>query len=275
MRSKGLTASALVVAVLFVLTMTTPSWAADIPCAGPIGAVEIKGNISAGAGCDLSGATVRGNVSVNPGGNLTTEAGSTTVITGNVQSSNATMVFLRGATSVGGNVRLADTRKNNDVLEGTVTGNVEIDEGGTESLVFGETVGGNVKMLNASLPAFIGEVAIASSSVGGNVEIGNNSLKSPFGNFVVVSHTTVAGNLRVYTNSSPPVREGRETINSLSVDFNQVGGNAELLNNTGFSKEISVEGNTVTNNLVCIGNVLPPKGTANTAKKKLGQCELL
>jgi hypothetical protein len=276
MRKEGLTASALALAAVFAMTMAAPSWAAPpTPCTGPLGAVEIKGNISAGPECDLSGTTVKGDVTVSPGGSLTTEEGSTTVITGNVQSRNATRIALEGATSVGGDVRLTGTTRSNLLYRGNVSGNVEIEEGRTESEVYDESIGGNVRMLNASLPAtFIGLVGIGNSSVGGNLEVGNNSLTNPFGNFVVVLQVSVAGDLRVYSNSSPPVPKGRETVNVLTFFLNHVGGNAELLDNTGFSKEMLVDANTITRNLICIGNVPAPKG-ANAAAHKLGQCELL
>jgi hypothetical protein len=38
---------------------------------------------------------------------------------------------------------------------------------------------------------------------------------------------------------------------------------------------MEVISNQVTKTLNCLGNVPPPVGEANTAKHKLGQCELL
>ena len=75
-------------------------------CEGPEGHVTIKGDLIAGPGCDLSETTVEGNVTVEPGGSLRTEEGSTTVITGNVVSNKATEVFLAANGSIGGNVQI-------------------------------------------------------------------------------------------------------------------------------------------------------------------------
>jgi hypothetical protein len=51
--------------------MATPSWGAGTSCTGPLGPGTIKGNVSAGAGCEIvSGTTVTGNATVIPGGSL-------------------------------------------------------------------------------------------------------------------------------------------------------------------------------------------------------------
>jgi hypothetical protein len=66
MHSKGLMVSAFALAVVFAMAMAAPSWGASIPCTGQLGAVEVKGNVHAGPGCDLLGTTVSGNVIVEP-----------------------------------------------------------------------------------------------------------------------------------------------------------------------------------------------------------------
>jgi hypothetical protein len=127
--------------------MAAPSWAASIRCTGPLGAVEIKGDISAGAGCDLSGTTVRGNVTVDPGGSLSTKVGSTTVITGNVESSKATLIELQGNTSVGGGLQLTGTTELIFLRFGKVSGNVDIEDGvAAVVLREHEAVGGNLQI---------------------------------------------------------------------------------------------------------------------------------
>ena len=73
---------------------------------GALGAVTVNGNVSAGAGCDLSGTAVNGNVTVNPGGSLTVTSPAT--ITGNLRSKGATTIFVLFA-SVGGNVQIDGT----------------------------------------------------------------------------------------------------------------------------------------------------------------------
>jgi hypothetical protein len=274
MRTKGLMASALAGAILLCITMVAPSWAASIPCTGPLGAVEIKGNISAGAGCDLSGTTVRGNVIIEPGGSLSNNFGSTTVITGNLESSKATQIIMEGTTSVGGGLQLDDTTDGSLFRSEKVGRNVEI-KGGTASISLTEgDIGGNVQIQNTSGSAFgeSGLINIAVVNVGGNVQVANNSLAGSFLTEVSIFDSSVAGNLQLSNNSAM----GGFLTDAVFVEFNRVGGSAELSHNAA-GLFISVSGNEVTTNLNCTGNKPPPIDLEepNTAKKKLGQCELL
>jgi hypothetical protein len=250
--------------------MAAPSWAASIPCTGPLGAVEIKGDISAGAGCDLSGTTVRGNVTVDPGGSLSSKFATTTVITGNLESSKATQIVMEGTTSVGGGLQLVGTT--GQILFGSekVGGNIEI-KGGIASVSLTEgDVGGNLQIQNTS--GEFGESAlvnIAGVTVGGNIQVANNSLTGSNLNRITVAETFITGNLRLSNNSAM----GGSFLNGVAVVFDFVGGSAELLHNA--SGLISVLANEVTNNLDCAANKPPPEGSFNTAKEKQGQCELL
>jgi hypothetical protein len=271
MNRKGLTASAFALAVLFVMAMAAPSWA-SIPCTGPLGAVDIKGNISAGAGCDLAGTTVRGNVTVDPGGSLSNNFGSTTVIMGNLEGSKATQIIMEGTTSVGGGLQLIDTIDQTLFRSEKVGGNVEIN-GGTPSISLTEgDVGGSLRIQNTSGSAFgeSGLINIAGVSVGGNVQVENNSLSGSVLNMVSVAESLVAGNLQLSNNSAM----GGFLTNAVFVEVNLVRGSAELFHNTA-GLFISVFGNEVKNNLDCAANKPPPEGSSNTAKEKQGQCELL
>jgi hypothetical protein len=251
--------------------MAAPSWAASTPCTGPLGAVEIKGDISAGDGCDLSGTTVRGNVTVDPGGSLSTQVGSTTVITGNVESSKATLIELQGNTSVGGGLQLTGTTELIFLRFGKISGNVEI-KGGVAAVVLREheAVGGNLQIQHTSASASgeLGLVVIADVTVGGNLQVANNSLTTSELNALQVQEASVAGNLQLSNNS---VMGG--FLNLIEVEVNRVGGSAELIHNT--SGSLAVFHNIVANNLECAANKPPPRGSSNTAKQKLGQCELL
>jgi hypothetical protein len=60
-------------------------------------------------GGNLSGTTVEGNVTVEPGGSLKTEEKTETTITGNVQSNNATEIVLLAGGEIGGNVQIQGT----------------------------------------------------------------------------------------------------------------------------------------------------------------------
>jgi hypothetical protein len=269
------TALAIIAALVLGALTAAPSSAAT-SCTGPVGAIEIIGNVSAGAGCDLSGATVKGNVTVNPGGSLSTKEGSTTVIAGNLESSQATEISLEGATSVQGNIGLKGT-SGRIYLSGSVKGNLIIEGGIPFLTVENEAVGGNLKVLNTSggVSGEGGLVGISRSTVGGNVEVSNNSAIGIVTNAVSVHETTVGGNLKISNNSATG-----GLLNLVTVVENHVGGNAEVLNNSAGTKvasgnKIAVALNAVGSNLKCEGNQPPPTGEGNTAKKKLGQCELL
>jgi hypothetical protein len=257
-------ALATIAALVSMALTAAPSWAATTPCTGPVGAIEIKGNVSAGAGCDLSGATVTGNVTVNPGGSLATEARSTTVIQGNLTSSQATAIILEGATSVHGNATLTGT-SGETYLSGKVNGNLTI-EGGLSLITLQiEAIQGNLKIVNTSGSGFVG----IRSTVGGNAEVSNNSLNEITISALLFQESTVRGNLRIDNNSATGA-----LFNAVTVRENDVGGNTEVRNNTA-GNTIAVTLNTIVGSLKCEGNEPPPTGEGNTASKKLGQCELL
>jgi hypothetical protein len=252
-----------------------------VTCTGPIGAVEVNNDISAGLGCELLGTTVRGDVAVNPGGSLITRRAFTTVITGSVRGSDVFAVRLRGHTSVGGNVRFTGTGGNEvGISEGTVNGNIEVDEGTAVLNVLGETVGGNILGLNISNRDFV-LLQVDGDVVGGNVEVGKNTFTSPLEDRLEVSFTSVAGNLLVFNNN---INAHSLHRNEIILAANHVDGNAELLYNTvsrGVVRPlVEVSENVVTNTLNCLSNVpAPVEGEfaefPNTAKHKLGQCQLL
>jgi hypothetical protein len=281
-------------------------------CTGPEGPVTIKGNVTAGPGCNLSGTTVEGNVTVEPGGNLTTEPGTTTVITGNVQGNKATLIQLEGKTSIGANLQLTGTTERIEILSGTVKGNVQINSGiafltveneniaGNVQLqnntggfgldVNGSTIGGNVQLSNNSLSDLVTVLFVIGDSVGGNVQVGNNSLSGPELNFVFVNSVSVHGNAQVYNNSLTgglPALEVQEDLveanirvtnnteeapGELFVFTNTVKDNLQVNGNKSSSNNV-VE-NTVTTSLQCQNNEPPPTdlGVPNKAKLKQGQC---
>jgi hypothetical protein len=252
-------------------------------CVGAEGPVTIKGGVIAGPGCNLSETTVEGNVTVEPNGSLTTNEGSTTVITGNVQSSKATEISLRAKGSIGGNVQIQGTTGGSNLHNGTVKGNVQIQNSLAFVNVALETVGGNVQLQNntgadgavgcvaASGPgcAFVG---VERSTVGGNVLVGSNSLTATEANEVFVERNSVAhGNVQIQNNSAA----GGSAFNGMLAIENQVGTNLEVHNNTaqgGPNNVVEVSDNTVTNNLACMNDKPPASGRGNTANKKTGEC---
>lgn len=273
----------LVLVLAASLAAADAAGASDTPCTEALGAVTVNGNVSAGAGCDLSGTTVNGNVTVNPGGSLTVTSPAT--ITGNVRSKGATTIFVLLA-SVGGNVQIDGTTGQSFVGFGTVGGNVEIKNSAAFLEVGAETVGGNVHLHHNTGSFYgVGVVAVGGSTVHGNVEVHDNSATGSFFNAILVGidpelpgyASSVDGNLKIHNNQAA----GGSYENGVFAAVNGVGGNLEVHNNTATGASgsiilVDVGGNTVTNNLSCKKNT-PAASDAfgfgpNTAAKKTGEC---
>jgi len=249
-------------------------------CEGPEGPITIKGNVIAGPGCDLSSATVEGNVTVESGGSLKTEEGKETTITGNVQSNNATEIVLLAGGELGGNVQIQGATGESVVEHGKVRRNITIQNSVASRLeVRDESVGGNVQLMNNTGSGSRVHVVVVTSTVGGNVLVGNNTLTGTERNEVGAFEAETKGNLQVYNNSAT----GGSVANEVFAEANQVGVNLEVRNNTAegpaeSNNAVEVGGNTVRNVLQCQTNKPPPTDALegeNHAKKKMGQCELL
>jgi hypothetical protein len=247
-------------------------------CTGAEGQVTIDGAVVAGPGCNLSETTVEGNVTVEPGGSLTTNPGSTTVITGNLQSTQATEVILEAGGSIGGNVQIQGTTGLSLIASSMVKGNVEIHNNVAFVAVLFETVGRNVTVQNNTGGAGfkIGTVEVHNSTVAGNVTVGNNTLTGTEINEVGAGRDKIAGNLQVQNN----VATGGTLRNLVGADENIVEKNLEVHNNTasgpaGSIDLVKLRGNTVTNNLQCQNDTPVATGFNNTAKQKSGECAAL
>jgi hypothetical protein len=213
-----------------------------------------------------------------------------------VRGNGAAEVIFDGENTIDGNLALTGTGETENFLfgevfvyGGRVNGNIEIDNGQPAIEVKNETIGGSVQILNNLSPVPTGEgtgqafVEIGASTVGKNVEIADNGLAAPLLNVLSIRNTSVANRLLVHNNTETATSEVRGVgKNEIILSSNHVSGNAELLNNTNKTTSggvgpggTEVSANAVTNTLNCLGNVPPPTGKENTAKKKLGQCELL
>jgi hypothetical protein len=245
-------------------------------CEGPEGPITIKGDVIAGPGCNLSGTTVEGKVTVEPGGSLKTEKGTETTITGNVQSNKATEIVLLARGEMGGNVQIQGTTGESVVEHSKVRRNITIQNSVASRLeVRDETVGGNVQLMNNTGSGSRVHVVVIGSTVGGNVLVGNNTLTGTERNEVGAFEAEIkSGNLQVYNNSAT----GGSEANEVFAEVNQVGVNLDVHNNTaegpGFNA-VLVIGNTVTNNLACHNDKPPASGGGNTAKHETGECEHL
>lgn len=236
---KRVFAAAVTLLALGVFGVSGASAVEPTVCKGTTLSGKINGNVTAKAGCRLSGATVKGNVTVAPGGTLVAEY---TTVTGNVQSNMSGEVALVLHSTVDGNVQIAAS---------TV---IDIEEG---------AVGGNVQIING-----LADIEVVSESIGGSVTVHDRSRGANYGLVSFVADT-IAGFLQVVGNDLA----GSE--NEISVAGNTVG--RELAVNGNTSSVDIVEDNTVGSSLRCEGNKPPPTGSGNVVTKgKLeGQCEKL
>jgi hypothetical protein len=243
---------------------------------------EIKGNVSAGPGCKLSAATVKGNVTVEPAGSLGTR--NEVNITGNVTSNKATEIILEATGSIGGNVQIKGTTGESVVKSGKAKGNVEIERSLAALAVAHESVGGNVQLTNntgSGGGGTEGAVVVFHSTVAGAVMIHHNALDGTVKNEVGAFRNEppeglIGGNLQVFNNTA----KGGSELNEVFAETSQVGGNLEVHNNiaegpAGSINAVQVGGNTVKNNLACMNDKPPATDTfhgENQAKKKTGEC---
>jgi len=274
---------------LLAAWMTTAAWATvpTIHCTGHIGPGKITGNVVAGPGCVLEGeTTIEGNLTVKPGGSVEAFGEfSLHQITGNLISYEASAIEL-AETHVGGRVHITRTHGTVLLRFGAVTGPVVIEYGSGAVRVDRTFVGGNLRIYhnasheNSERSRPEGEVVVTPRSVGGSVEVTHNSLTGTEGDILEVGGASVGGTLRVAGNlleAEPPQPPSPIRVH-LSTFGNEVAGSMELLRNTlldGEYVQFAVEGNTVTNTLLCRRNSPTPTGGSNTAASKQGQCETL
>jgi hypothetical protein len=264
-------------ALVSVALMAAPSWGATAvtSCTGALGPGTINGDVSAGAGCHLEpGTTVTGSVTVNPGGSLTTEVhyAPTVRINGDVTSKGATTILLEHVL-IGGDVDVQGTTEFTQMVHGRVNGNVNIQKSsGVDVGLEFITVEGNVVMeYNDAL------LVITEAKIGKNVVVEHDTtatLPIRLFNIVEVTYSEIEGQVGLNNNS---VSAGG-FITGVIAFGDHVRKSLEVSNNTAASPgAVSVGGNAVAGTLTCESNEPPPEDVRkpNTAKKKLGQCELL
>jgi lysophospholipase L1-like esterase len=176
--------------------------------------------------------TFRGNLTVTAGQNCLVESGA---VTGNVMLNGGTLVL------------------NN----ATISGNVQVQNGGAISVRPGTVIGGNLQIQNVP-ETVVAASQICRSTVNGNVTVQNNGIPAVIGSSSPLCGANVInGNLQVQNNTGSTV-----------ILNNTVTGNLQDQNNSGQTQVFS---NSVTNNLQCDNNSRIA-GAGNTAKPKQGQC---
>lgn len=287
-RRIGTRAMLVTVGVLAALLLTAMSSVAAVPtitCTGPIGPGTITANVVAGPGCVLEGeTTIEGNVTVQSGGSLEAFGElSLHQITGNLIGDEASAIEL-AETHVAGRVHIDRTHGSVLLRFGAIAGPAVIEYGSGSVEVDRVWICGNLRIhhnasnedLGRRLPQ--GEVVVFGVRAGGSVEVAHNSLTGTEADRLEVVGARVGGNLRVLSNrleAEPPPPPSVRHVR-LITSGNEVAGSMNVLRNTlidGEYTEFAVEGNTVTNTLLCRHDSPAPMGGDNTAASKRGQCE--
>ena len=249
-------ASVVVVIVgLAALAATTPALAdGNTECVGAFTGTAHNVVVPEGAHCEMTAATVTGNVHVLSGASLRASASQ---IAGNVEGTHSAWVCLQFGSTAGGNFHV------NGGDAGTTTG-----------FDISTSVGGNAHVTeNAGL------TFIDAASVGGNVDVSKNT------GTLEIEFNTIGGNVQVKDNFVPPVYTGGPPqpapggcgfpsslvipIN-MSVINNDVGGHMDVSKNDGPGTK-TVAGNSA-ERIKCKDNSPPFVGGPNASANTQGQC---
>jgi cytoskeletal protein CcmA (bactofilin family) len=205
--------------------------------------------VSNGQTCTFTAGGINGNVTLNGGQLLLSNA----TTSGNVQGSGT--VALSAGARVNGNVTLtAGTLSLGTGV--SVGGNVTLSGPDTFSIGPSTSVKGNLQI--NGLSAGTGQDSICGSTVQGNLQFTNNGTAVAIGSPPSsCTGNTIGGNLQVQNNTA-----------STTIDSNTVGGNLQDENNSSLTQVFS---NSATGNLQCQNNPSIIVG-GNTAKQIQGQC---
>ena len=173
-------------------------------------------------------------------------AGNLTVTTGQDCAFSSGAIIEGNVHLTGGTLELAGA---------TVKGQVQVQGGGTISILQSTRIQGNLQIQN--LPAGSPPIRICGATIDGNLQYQNDGAAITIGGPACAGNT-VQGNLQVSGNSA-----------AIEISANTVSGNLQVQNNTGPSTDVS--GNDVGKSLQCENNAAI-SGGGNSAQKKQGQC---
>src|SRR5687768_7363944 len=128
--------------VVFVTSALHGFFAAaqDVHCTGTLGGVEVRGNLNITARCQLSGTSVRGNVTLFSGGSLIARDAS---IRGNFTAQRADFVIIDGS-DIDGNVTLEQLVGDSSSIESTgIRGNLTLTSNRSAFEILNNEIGGN------------------------------------------------------------------------------------------------------------------------------------
>ena len=273
---------AIVLLALTALSATAPGAGAAgngraQECTGTLEGGVVDGTlvVPAGASCELIGTRVRGDVRLAGGGdnfaNLSAEGAR---IDGDLQIGEQSIASLDD-TRVGGNVEARGTWAVLDASGGSIGGRVRMAD--AERINLGNiTVNGDVRFERSRLivahgaqikgtfrAADVEFAAIVESRVGGNVAIDRATNEARLCNSRIAGQATLQDNPGKVTigGGNPALRCGGSKFD----------GNLRIFENTG---GVTIEGNTVRDNLACRDNDPAPTGGNNRVEgRKQGQCD--
>lgn len=230
-------ASAVAVLVVAGGVVAVPAYAADLSCAGDLGDVTVEGNltVASGAECALGGATVTGDIIVDPDGWL--DATSVTV-GGDVIATDAYGVSLDGTTVTGDiSAYSADTRVGFLYINDLEVGG-DVAAGGVDVEVTDSSIAGSFNTLEANYADLV------RTSVGGDVAIDGSAWGVTVAGAIVTGSVTVSG-------SGRDVLLGANADGTADSFGNTIGGGLTLSGNTA---NLRVAGTTVLGAITLTGN---------------------
>ena len=166
-------------------------------CTSALGDVEVRGNLDITSRCQLTGTSVRGNVTLFSGGSLIARDVS---IRGNLVARRADFVAIEDS-EIDGNVTLDELVGDNSSIEDTeIDGNASLTSNRSALEILNNEIDGNVQASGNS-----GGVSISGNAIDGNLECsGNTPAPVGLGNRVDKRSQGQCENLRPQASTPPP-----------------------------------------------------------------------
>src|SRR5688572_23035711 len=203
---------ALVAAALGMVVVATPVAANDTMCTGSLAGTHDNVVVPQGATCTFTGVTILGNLKVfTQGAVWATDS----EIRGNIEATKARYVWLDG-NEVGGRIWVKETGPAPDALpvwfcRNDVAGNIQIEKltasfaitlgpgSGCPGVGGGNTVGGNLILLENFIGPTISGLNVQINTVQGNLQFFKNTGPGP----KHVHANTIQGDLQCFDNAPP------------------------------------------------------------------------
>jgi hypothetical protein len=192
LNSRWLLSSALIAAALHGFCAA----AQGTHCTNALGDVEVRGNLDITSRCELTGTSIRGNVTLFSGGSLIARDAN---IRGNLVARRADFVAIEDS-EIDGNVTLDELVGDNSSIENTeIDGNASLTSNRSALEILNNEIDGSVQASGNS-----GGVSISGNSIDGNLECsGNTPAPVGLGNRVEKRSQGQCENLRPQATTPP------------------------------------------------------------------------